>query len=95
MWYYGDKPNHINPFKTIRSFDVKVIRGGRKNVSTMKLFMHHVKKYDDILNIPHLIVKYWMPKKYTGLYKTVEHLFTLPSLERNRRYTTIVWKAHL
>ena len=56
--------------------------------------IRHVKIAADIFNLPHIIVKHLTPKKAIGLYDTVKNMFAFSSLERNRRYATIVWKTY-
>ena len=94
MWYCGDRSRHICPLKMLYSFDVKGMKGGWQKLSMMKVLMCSIERAAIIVNITHLLVNCWTPRESIDYYITVNHLFVVPALNKNRRYKSIVWKTY-
>ena len=70
------------------------MKGGCQKLSMMKVFMHIIERAAIIVNITHLLVNCWTPRESIDYYITVNHLFVVPALNKNRRCNNIAWKTY-
>ena len=87
MWYFKYRSSHSYPLKIPCSFDVTGMKGGCQKLSMMKVFMHIIERAAIIVNIIHLLVNSWTPRKSIDLYN-------IPALNKNRRYKSISGKTY-
>ena len=95
MWYCGDVPNNIPPYKMLQSCDVALLKHGKSKLYNTKK-ISHVDRGAKIVNQPDLIKKDWTEAHTFSIYHAVKHLFMFHSsrVGKKRRYETILWKTY-
>ena len=57
MWYCGDVPSNIPPYKMLQTCDVSHLKHDKCKLSQMKKLMGHVERAASIVNKPYLVLK--------------------------------------
>ena len=88
MWYCGDVPSNIPPYKMLRTCDVSHLKHGKFKLSQMKKLMGHVERAESIVNQSHLVRNDCTAEHAFALYNAVKHLFFFDSIKvgKRRRY---------
>ena len=96
MWYCGDVPSNIPPYKMIRTCGVYQLKHGKCKLSQMNKLMGHVKRASSIVNQPNLVCKDCTAEHAFALYNDVNHLFIFDSIKVGNiwRYESIPWKTY-
>ena len=96
MWYCGDVPSNIPPYKMLQTCDVSHLKRGKCKLSQMKKLMGHVELAASIVNQTHIVRKDWTEEHAFALYNAVKHLFFFDSIKvgKRRRYESISWKTY-
>ena len=77
MWYCGDVPSNIPPYKMLRTCNVSHLKHRKCKLSQMKKLMGHVERAASIVNQPHLVRKDCTAYHAFALYNAVKHFFSL------------------
>ena len=75
MWYCGDVPSNIPPYKILQTCDVSHLKHGKCKLLHMKKLMGDVERAASIVNQPHLVRKDCTAEHAFALYNGVKHLF--------------------
>ena len=96
MWYCGDIPKNVPPYKMLRPIDVKHLKFGGCKLSNMRNVMKQVKRATLVINRPDLIKSKMSSEDTIVLYHAIKHLFQFDcmTLGKKRRYETISWKTY-
>ena len=71
-------------------FEIKVMKGSWKKLSTAMFLMDIIERSAIIVNITHLLGSGWTPQKSIGLYNVVNNLLVFPALNKIIRHKNIV-----
>ena len=94
MWFCGDWPNSIPPYKLLRYWDKSSIKNGRQKLSMMKKVIEQVVRGATIVNMQALVNPNMREENCLELYTRIKHLFWFPSTEKKaRRYQSMSWKS--
>ena len=96
MWYCGDVPSNIPPYKILRKCYISHLKHGKCKLSQMKKLMDHVEWAASIVNKTHLVRNDCTAEHAFELYNAVMHLFFFDSIKagKRRRYESIPWKTY-
>ena len=96
MWYCGDVPNNIPPYKMLRSCYVAHFKNGKSKISNMKKIKSNVERGATIVNQTDIVKSYWTFAYTFSLYHAVKNLFVFHSLRvgKKRRHGKILWKNY-
>lgn len=96
MWYCGDIPKNIPPYRMLRSCDLKHLNSGKSTLSMMRRVMKQVERAVTIVNQPHLIKQYMNEQGVFALYHGIKHLLKFDCLQvkKRRKYEIILWKIY-
>ena len=96
MWYCGDVPSNIPPYKMMQTCDVSPLKYGKCKLSHMKKLMGHAERAASIVNQPHLVRKDCTAEHAFSLYNVVKHLFFFDSIKLGKRrcYESISWNTY-
>ena len=96
MWYCGDVPSNIPPYKMLRTCNVSHLKHGKCKLSQMKNLMGYVERAASIINQPHLVRKDCIADHAFVLYNAFKHLFLFDSIKvgKRQRYESISWKTY-
>ena len=98
MWYCGDKPKNIPPYKMLRHADLTGLKSYKQKITNMKKLIFHVERAAcDLLFRPELIKRQWTVNDTLVLYHAVKPYFRFEVIigaKRKRRFETISWKTY-
>ena len=85
MWFCGDIPKIISPYRMLGCKDVKQVKGVKQKLSNMKTLVKHVMRAAVISNWNDLVVNWCYPRKAMELYENVIY-FPCLTYEKIRHY---------
>eukprot|EP00957_Ditylum_brightwellii_P004892 372767-Ditylum_brightwellii.AAC.1 len=96
VWHSEDLINNISLYRLVYPPDISPIKSDRQKLNMMHLLINAIYRATNYVNLPHFIVKDWMPRKVLDLYQYTKHMFYFPNMNTNatRQYETIVWKTY-
>ena len=96
MWYNGDVPSNIPPYKMLRTCDVSHLKHGKCKLYQMNKLLGHVERAASIVNQPHLVRKYCTEEHAFALYNAVKSSFLFDTIKvgKRQRYESISWKTY-
>ena len=79
MWYCGDIPKNIPPYRMLRGSDVDYMKHGKSKLSSMKKLMGFVIRAATVVNRPNLIKREMLVNDTLLMYHAVKHMFHFES----------------